>query len=390
LIRECKTDEIWEQFERSALERVKSLLESGLEYSRDEWVECSRHERSHRRQGYRNGYYERGLVTSLGKLSSIRVPRVREGGFEQPFFEWYSRRREDFDEAVKYCFLLGCSTRKVGITLEHLAGEGVSAGTVSNILKHLDEEVKRFHQKGLKDDIVVLQVDGMWVHVRKVGENGYVKRVVLFAVGITRDGEKRILAMRLVNTENKKHWTRFLNDLYHRGLEGSNLLSVVHDGARGLEEAVAYVYPRAIDQSCVIHRARNASNRCVNRKNRTLFWKQASTVWDGEDEAEVRRNLKKFILHWREDEPEAVSHLLADFESTLGYLDLPKSLRTLGRSTNITERFIKDIRDRIRPMGCFSNNASVERIVFGLVQIHNDNNKGHTKSDIKNYFTHNP
>jgi putative transposase len=40
------------------------------------WGECSPN-----RKGYRNGIYTRDLVTSIGRLQEIKVPRDRQGQF---------------------------------------------------------------------------------------------------------------------------------------------------------------------------------------------------------------------------------------------------------------------------------------------------------------------
>jgi transposase-like protein len=52
------------------------------------------------------------------------------------------------------CFVLGMSTRKVSTALLTLLGERISATTVSEVAKRLDEAVKRHHERQLKDTYV--------------------------------------------------------------------------------------------------------------------------------------------------------------------------------------------------------------------------------------------
>jgi len=47
-------------------------------------------QRSPSRLGYRAGYYERGLITRVGKIE-LRVPRDRNGEFSTSLFERFQR-----------------------------------------------------------------------------------------------------------------------------------------------------------------------------------------------------------------------------------------------------------------------------------------------------------
>ncbi len=78
-------EELKEKVENSSLESpVKSslslILNSLMEKERDEYINALSHERTDNRRGYRNGYYERELVTGVGSLK-LKVPRTRDGEF---------------------------------------------------------------------------------------------------------------------------------------------------------------------------------------------------------------------------------------------------------------------------------------------------------------------
>ena len=59
---------------------MKESLQEVLEAEMTEALGAGLGERTADRQGYRSGYYSRGLVTRIGKLE-LRVPRDREGRF---------------------------------------------------------------------------------------------------------------------------------------------------------------------------------------------------------------------------------------------------------------------------------------------------------------------
>src|SRR3954466_15763194 len=66
------------------------VLNSAMEQERDKYLQARAYERSTDRRDYRNGYYERDLVLSLGKIT-LRVPRTRNGDFSPSIFERYAR-----------------------------------------------------------------------------------------------------------------------------------------------------------------------------------------------------------------------------------------------------------------------------------------------------------
>jgi putative transposase len=63
------------------------------------------------RNGYRNGYYTRDLVTTTGRVEDLQVPRDREGHFHTQVFERYRRYEPQVAEALTEMFVAGVSTR---------------------------------------------------------------------------------------------------------------------------------------------------------------------------------------------------------------------------------------------------------------------------------------
>jgi transposase-like protein len=60
-------------------------------------------------------------------------------------------------------FLAGVSTRRVEEVLRPLTGSGaISAGSVSQISRRLDNLVKRFHNRAIKDEYIYLILNGIF------------------------------------------------------------------------------------------------------------------------------------------------------------------------------------------------------------------------------------
>jgi len=56
-----------------------------------------------------------------------------------------------------------------------------------------------------------------------------------------------------------------------------------------------------------------------------------------------------------------------DLEELLNFYYCPKEIRIKVRTTNVIQRAFREVRRRTRPMSCFNNTQSIERIVFAIL-----------------------
>ena len=115
-------------------ELVREVVQQVLEKEMDEVLQASKGERIESRLGYRSGYYDRTLVTRVGKLE-LRVPQDREGRFSTQLFERYQRAEKALVTTLAEMYVQGVSTRKVKAITEELCGHRFSASTISEINK---------------------------------------------------------------------------------------------------------------------------------------------------------------------------------------------------------------------------------------------------------------
>jgi transposase-like protein len=75
-------------------------------------------------------------------------------------------------------------------------------------------------------------------------------------------------------------------------------------------------------------------------------------------------------MRWRAWEPEAVANLWVNFHKTIAYfaVDLAPSLVPLIRTTNLLERFHKEVRRKQRDIGMFQSEQGCE-VIWYLVSI---------------------
>jgi transposase-like protein len=100
---------------------ARAALQEVLEAEMTEALSAEKGERTAGRLGYRSGYYDRTLITRVGKLE-LRVPQDRAGRFSTELFERYQRSERALVAALAEMYVQGVSTRKVKAITEELCG----------------------------------------------------------------------------------------------------------------------------------------------------------------------------------------------------------------------------------------------------------------------------
>ena len=356
-------ESFWGDLNGKTREAWKKFFEADSERQRDRFAVVDAYERNEeRRHDYRNGYYERDFVTVLGTLR-IRVARTREQSFLPAGLEQFQRRAPEVSMLIREAFLRGISTRQVGRVVAIVTGETVSAQTVSQLTRDLDEAVQQFHEAALTDDWAYLFLDGVNLKVRR--ESGRKCVQMLVAYGVRRDGRRELLAFMRSQGESQAAWEGLLNDLYRRGLKGKHLQLIITDGCPGLAAAMETVYPRVLHQRCWVHKMRNIRDKGRVR-DRDELKQMAQAIYLAADRKAARAAFRRFKLRWQADYPTMVKQLEKDLPDLLSFFGFPKHLWKQLRTTNIIERCFVEVRRRTRPMVCFVNVQSVDRIIYSI------------------------
>jgi transposase-like protein len=343
----------------------QGFLELESQRQRDRFSGWGRYERrSGKRRDYRNGCYERDFVTRFGTLR-LRIARTREKSFLPRGIERFQRRADEVAMLIREAFLRGISTRAVGRVVALLTEEVVSATTVSKLTRDLDGAVKQFHEARLSDDYAYLFLDGVSLRVRRPAGR---KRVqMLVAYGVRRDGTRHLLAFLRSQGESQGDWEGLLQDLYRRGLEGKQLGLIVTDGCPGLAAAISTVYPRVRHQRCWVHKMRNLLEK-VRRRDYDQVKADAQAMYLAESRAQAEQAFRRFRARWRREYGPMVRRLEHDLPELLNFFAFPRHLWRKLRTTNVIERCFVEVRHRTRPMVCFVNVESVDRIIYSIFQ----------------------
>lgn len=359
---------LWGDVSQHTLRTVKLLLENRMHDELVDYVNARRYCRTSYRRGYRNGGYKRRLVTTWGTIPDLRIPRSRARGFRPSVLAHYQQRTAQVDALIRGVFLGGLSTRQVGPVLAPLLHDTVSATTVSKVTQVLDRAVAAFHARPLQDRYQYLLLDAVSMRVKT--PDGQRRRVVLVAYGITPEGPRELLDYRIVRYESQGTWEAFLANLACRGLTGAALRLVTTDGQTGLHAALQLVYPHVPRQTCWVHVLRNVAQR-LRVRDRDACLQLARRIYHARSRPAAERALQQWCEAWRRTAPSAVATLLRDWEALLAFYTVSTADWRRVRTTNPIERAFREIRRRTRPMTCFTNLASCDRIIYAVVHAFN-------------------
>jgi len=356
----------FDDFEQKAHRAIQKLIQDTIYEEFKLQIGADRYERTEDRLGTRQGEYERFFTTTFG-TSRINIPRLRHSNLDITYslFDKYQRRQRKFDEMVILSMILGLSTRKQRRFFRSFIGDSVSHQTASRLLTSLEEDLKLFRTKRIEDKYKYILIDGLWVSIK---EKSIRKRPIIFVLGITIDNKKEIIAFKLCKGETELEVTGLLNDLYRRGLEGKNLKLIASDGAKGIKAAIQMVYPYSQWQLCYTHKLRNLSKNIRQKiKHRKKMMLQARSIYKAKSKRQAIKRYYRFSKRWQDTEPQATRCFKKGFYETLIYYDHNED-KNLISTTNHLERYLEEVRRRIKIQGYFKSEKSLNLWTYGIIR----------------------
>lgn len=361
---------LWGDLRPELARLVKTVLETTMEDELRLAVGALRYERTSGRRDHRNGCYRRSLVTELGLIEELAVPRARELRYRPSFLARAARRTRVVDGVLRQAFLRGLSTRETARLAETLTGQTLSAASVSRLARALDAQVAAFHRRPLTFAARYLLVDGLWVSVRRASGKAQ-RRVVLAVYGIDEQGRRELLDYRQAASESAAEWGRLLRSLIERGLDPEAVALVTADGAGGIAAAVAEAFPASAFQRCWTHRLRNLLAALPPAERRPCL-RGLRAVYRARTRRAAVAAYWRWAMAWRARHPVLVRRFEGDLDELLAVFALPEPLRVSLRTTNLLERAFRELRRRLRPIGCLPDRHSADRILYGQVVRLND------------------
>jgi putative transposase len=342
---------------------IRIVLERVMHEELDALIGVGWGESNPKRKGYRNGYYQRDLVTTSGRIEDLNVPRDREGQFHSQVFERYRRYEPPVAQGLTEMFVAGVSTHKVGEVAQTLMGVAPSASAISRLNQDLEQQFTTWRQRPLQEHWRILYLDGIHFSVRHGDQVD--STLILTALGVDMAGNKEVLALRACAEESKDGWVSVLEDLRGRGATQLDL--IVSDGHDGLLAAVKDLFPATPRQRCLLHKQRNVLN-AVPWRVRQGVATELLGIWDQPDKQGALTQLAAFHAKYGKLYPEAVASLAEEEDKTLTFYEFPQTIHRYIRTTNAIESLFSNVRQRTDQIDVFTTEMSCLTIVWATIE----------------------
>ena len=315
------------------------------------------------RHSYRNGYRERSLVTTAGKIEALKVPRARMP-FTTQVFTRYKRRQADIDIMIGDMFVKGVSTEGVGQVLEGLNGAPASKSTVSRVHQGLQPEYEAWKRRELPERYEYMFADGTYFSV--IYDNEAHKTPILALIGITPQGKREVVGFTIGERENQGAWENLLDDVKSRGIKQVGLW--VTDGHQAMLGAINLKFPNAQRQRCMLHKTKNVLAH-VPEKQRDDVGQEFKAIFYQASRSAADQTAAAFRNKYANIYPSAVECMDRDWPACLTFYAFPRAHWPRIRTSNVIERTFEEVKKRTKKMSAaFRNEASCLLMFYAIVR----------------------
>jgi len=313
---------------------IQALIPLGLAAVAEELQnECKRLTGCRHSRGTPNAPWGRqnGSVYLMDQKFPVVVPRVRNSltNTEVPLASYQRLGKpyaEDKNTVLK--LLHGLSTHKYHESAS-LAAEafGISASNLSKRFKSKSADtLKQLQERSLAQyDIVVIFIDA-----KRYAADG-----LMVAVGVTMDGQKLMLGIEHIHSENAKAIEQWLSRLVERGLKFEEGILYIIDGSKGIKKAVEHRFgDYCMVQRCQWHKRENVLSYLAEDQ-KAICRRRMKDAYAQTTYKDAKAQLTKLygeLVHVNES---AANSLLEGLEETLTLHQLGLSSE-LAKSLNTT------------------------------------------------------
>jgi transposase-like protein len=308
-----------------------------------------------------------GNVKIAGRRIQIERPRLRSKDGKEVAVPAYETLRVDPESADRALsrVMKGISTREYAGVFDEAGEElGLSRSNVSRQVKEASEKaLKELAERRIETRQLAILIDG--IHIAK--------SVVLAAVGVGEEGNKRVLGLAEGATENSTAAGSLLDSLVELGLDKELPILFVLDGAKALSKAVKERFPNAQIQRCRVHKMRNVLEHLPLAKRR--YFKAKLTLAYRLPYEEALEKLKELAKELEVLHPGAAGSLREGLSETLTLSRLAASPLLVASlsTTNLIESSFSRARARMRRVTHFSSGAMALRWCASALSIVEEN-----------------
>ena len=308
---------------------------------------------------HRNGVTGKTVLTDDGPLR-IDVPRDRAGSFAPLLIPKHERRFTGFDDKIVAMYARGMTVREIqGFLAEQYATE-VSPDFISTVTDAVMAEVTAWQARPLDPMYPVVFFDALRVKIR---EDAVVRnKAVYLALGVQADGSRDILGLWIEGTEGAKFWMKVFNDLRTRGV--GDILIAVTDGLKGMQEALAAVFPATTLQTCIVHLIRNSLNY-ASWKDRRALAAAIKPIYTAASAEAAQIELDNFAQGpWGQKLPTVAPTWQRAWDKVIPFFAFAPDIRKVIYTTNAIESINAQLRKIIKTRGHFPNDDAATKLIW--------------------------
>jgi len=281
----------------SLAQLIGSVVQAALEQEMTEHLGYERGQRADApRPNTRNGAYPKTLRTSQGPIE-VQVPRDRHAQFEPHIVTKGQAISEELEQRIFAMLENGFSTRQITEQLEEIYHTQLSATSISNLAKKLDELLVQWRCRPLEQVYAIMIVDAIYLKVR--GEQGVRSTAVYQVCAYDDRGRLEVLGVYIpkdgATEESARFWHSIFVDLQNRGV--ADVLYLCMDGLSCLPQAAQAIWPQVSIQPCIVHLVRN-SLRHVSSKRRHEMAKELRHIYQAPNYEAAQMRLDALTQKW--------------------------------------------------------------------------------------------
>lgn len=284
-----------------------------------------------------------GSVEIDGERVPLKVPRVRdrETQKERPLESYQTMKRPvEIDTKLEEAILLGLSQRDYQrVASAFLDGFGLSQSSVSRKFQERSRKaLEEFEARSLEEmDLIALIIDGKYLAAHQM----------VICLGVDTDGHKIPLGFIETTTENSQAIEGLLHELTGRGLEFSEGLLCVVDGAKGLSKAIREVFGEfAFVQRCQWHKRENVVSY-LNENDKERYRRKLQRAYELPTYSGARAALMEIHAELQTLNRSAARSLVEGLEETLTlhrlglFEELGRTFKTTNSIENLNSQLTK-------------------------------------------------
>ncbi len=340
---------------------TKMVVEGALEGELDDHLGYEKHDPAGRDGGNsRNGHRSKTVLTEAGPVE-ISVPRDRDSSFEPKIVAKRQVRLTGMDDLVISLSAKGLTHGEICAHLAEVYGAEVSKQTITTITDRVMDGLAEWQGRLLEPVYAVLFIDAIQVKIR---EGQVANRAIYVVLGVTADGERDILGLwagEHGDGEGAKFWLRVLTEIKNRGV--ADVCMVVCDGLKGLPDAVAAVWDKAIVQACIVHLLRN-SFRYASKRDWAEMARDLKPVYTAASESDALDRFAEFGEKWEKRYPAIIRLWENAWAEFVPFLQFDREIRKVICTTNAIESVNARLRRAVRARGHFPTEQAAMKCLY--------------------------